>query len=216
MVKHQLEQRGISDKRVLRAMRRVPREKFIPDHLRDLAYEDGPLPIEEGQTISQPYIVAFMAEAGELKPGDKVLEIGTGSGYAAAVMAEIAGRVITIERHAALAEKARQRLSDAGYANVDVRTGDGTLGLPGEAPFDAIIATAGGPRVPEAWKAQLAVGGRIVVPVGQSRSMQDLVRLTRIGDDEFRREPLGPVRFVPLIGEEGWDEGLHWYFGRDE
>lgn len=203
MVEHQIAWRGVRDDRVLRAMRSVPREAFVPENLRFFAYDDAPLPIGEGQTISQPYVVALMIEAAALRPGERALEIGTGSGYAAAVMAEIAAQVFTIERLAGLADKARQSLTELGYANVDVRIGDGTLGLPEAAPFDVIIAAAAGPEVPAAWKEQLAAGGRIVMPVG-GYNHQELVRLTLRDDGKFDRQLLGDVRFVPLVGAQGW------------
>jgi protein-L-isoaspartate(D-aspartate) O-methyltransferase len=204
MVEHQLERRGIADPLVLEAMRKVPREAFVPPELADEAYADGPLPIGEGQTISQPYIVAFMAEALELRGDERVLEIGAGSGYAAAVLAEIAAELYTVERHARLAEEAAARLSHLGYDNVQIRVGDGSLGWPEHAPFDAIVVAAGAPEVPEALKEQLAVGGRLVIPVGQGRTLQDLLRLRRLSETEYQREELGGVRFVPLVGEEGW------------
>jgi protein-L-isoaspartate(D-aspartate) O-methyltransferase len=206
MVRRQIAGRGVGDLRVLAAMGKVPREAFLPDAMREFAYEDTPLPIEEGQTISQPYIVARMADAAHIAPGDRVLEVGAGSGYAAAVLSELAARVFTIERHPALADLARARLKQLGYRNVEVRTGDGTLGWPEQAPFDAIIATAGGPRVPDSLRGQLAVGGRLVMPVGPTRSAQMLVRLTRTGPEIWHREEIEDVRFVPLIGEEGWTE----------
>jgi protein-L-isoaspartate(D-aspartate) O-methyltransferase len=205
MVRRQIAGRGIGDLRVLAAMEKVPREAFLPDALREFAYEDTPLPIEEGQTISQPYIVARMAEAAHISPADRVLEIGAGSGYAAAVLGELASQVFTIERHAALADLARARLKQLGYHNVEVRTGDGTLGWPERGPFDAIIATAGGPRIPETLRAQLAVAGRLVMPIGKTRSSQTLVRLTRTGPETWHQEELEEVRFVPLIGEQGWE-----------
>jgi protein-L-isoaspartate(D-aspartate) O-methyltransferase len=205
MVQRQLEHRGIHDPRVLAAMRKIDRQAFLPEAMREFAYEDSPLPIEEGQTISQPYIVARMVEAAALQPADRVLEVGAGSGYAAAVMAELAMRVYTIERHPALARLAEERLKALGYANVDVRVGDGTLGWPEAAPFDAIIATAGGPRVPEALKQQLAVGGRLIMPVGDIPNHQHLIRMTRTDDDTYDSEILDEVMFVPLIGEQGWD-----------
>lgn len=206
MVERQIAGRGIRDANVLDAMRMVPREEFVPERLRRCAYDDGPLPIGEGQTISQPYVVALMIEAAALRPGERALEIGTGSGYAAALMGHIASDVFTVERHAALADRARSCLERLGYANIRVITGDGTLGLPGEAPFDVIIASAGGPGVPEAWKQQLAAGGRIVMPVGGRHGYQDLVKLVLGSDGGLAKEYLGGVRFVPLIGAQGWPE----------
>lgn len=211
MVRRQIAGRGIADRRVLAAMEKVPREAFLPDALQEFAYEDTPLPIGEGQTISQPYIVARMAEAADIGPVDRVLEIGAGSGYAAAVLGELAGRVFTIERHRALADLARARLAQLGYDNVEVRTGDGTLGWPEQAPFDAIIATAGGPRVPEAWRAQLAAEGRLVMPVGETPTHQRLIRLTRTDPGTWHGEEIEEVRFVPLIGEQGWPEEHETY-----
>jgi len=206
MVRRQIASRGIDDRRVLAAMETVPREAFLPDAMREFAYEDTPLPIEEGQTISQPYIVARMAEAAHVGPTDRVLEIGAGSGYAAAVLGELAQRVFTIERHPALADLARARLRQLGYDNVEVRTGDGTLGWPEHAPFDAIIATAAGPRIPDTLRAQLAIGGRLVMPIGKTRLSQKLIRLTRTGPEIWHQEEIEEVRFVPLIGEQGWAE----------
>jgi len=211
MVRRQIAGRGIADRRVLAAMEKVPREAFVPEALQEFAYQDTPLPIGDGQTISQPYIVARMAEAANVGPDDRVLEIGAGSGYAAAVLGELAGRVFTIERHRALADLARARLSQLGYGTVEVRTGDGTLGWPEQAPFDAIIATASGPCVPEAWRAQLAVGGRLVMPVGRSPTHQRLIRLTRTGQETWREEEIEDVCFVPLIGEQGWPEEHETY-----
>ncbi|KQK31886.1 protein-L-isoaspartate O-methyltransferase [Bosea thiooxidans] len=206
MVEFQLVGRGIRDARVLAAMRQVPREAFVASGLADLAYEDAPLPIAEGQTISQPFIVALMAEAAEIKARDRVLEVGTGSGYAAAVISRIAAKVFTIERYPALAQGAEARLREFGYDNIAVRTGDGTLGWPEEAPFDAILVTAGGPDAPPALKRQLAIGGRLIVPVGPGEREQRLLKLVRRGDDAFERKDLGGVLFVPLIGEQGWIE----------
>jgi protein-L-isoaspartate(D-aspartate) O-methyltransferase len=205
MVEHQLERRGIRDPLVLEAMRRVPREAFVPPELADEAYADGPLPIGEGQTISQPYIVALMVEALELRGGERVLEIGAGTGYAAAVLAEIAAEVYTVERHAPLAREARERLRALGYDHVQLRVGDGSRGWPEHAPYDAIVVAAGAPEVPEALKEQLAVGGRLVIPVGQGRTLQELLRLRRLSETEYQREELGGVRFVPLVGAEGWE-----------
>ena len=211
MVRRQIAGRGIADRRVLAAMEKVPREAFLPEALQEFAYEDTPLPIEEGQTMSQPYIVARMAEAADVGPVDRVLEIGAGSGYAAAVLGELAGRVFTIERHATLADLARARLRQLGYDNVEVRTGDGTVGWPERAPFDAIIATASGPRVPDAWRAQLAVEGRLVMPVGATPTHQRLIRLTRTGPETWHEEEIEEVCFVPLIGEQGWPEEHETY-----
>jgi protein-L-isoaspartate(D-aspartate) O-methyltransferase len=204
MVKRQLVRRGIYDPRVLTAMRKIDRADFLPEAMREFAYEDSALPIEEGQTISQPYIVARMVEAAGLRAADRALEIGAGSGYATAVMAELAMRVCTIERHPALARLAEARLKALGYGNVEVRVGDGTLGWPEAAPFDAIIAAASGPRVPEALKRQLAVGGRLVMPIGETPSRQHLIRMTRTGEHDYDTEVLDEVMFVPLIGEQGW------------
>jgi protein-L-isoaspartate(D-aspartate) O-methyltransferase len=207
MVRAQIAARGIRDSRVLEAMRTVPREAFLPPELAEFAYEDHPLPIAEGQTISQPYIVALMTAALLLDPSDRVLEIGTGSGYAAAILGRVARDVYTIERHGELAEAAAARLRALGATNVHVRHGDGTRGWSEHAPYDAIVVTAGGPRVPEALLAQLAVGGRLVIPVGEDRELQRLVRVTREADGSLHEEDLGDVRFVPLIGAEGWAEG---------
>ena len=204
MVERAIVARGVRSEAVLRAMRSVPREAFLPRQLREFAYEDSPLPIEEGQTISQPYIVAFMTEALALAGGENVLEIGTGSGYAAAVLAEIAGDVYTVERIGQLAEKAAAALADLGYDNVHVLHGDGTKGWPEHAPYDGIIVAAGGPKIPESLKEQLRIGGRLVIPVGSDPKVQELVRVTRISQHEYRREDLADVRFVPLIGHEGW------------
>lgn len=204
MVERAIAARGVRSERVLEAMRNVPREAFLPTDLQEFAYEDTPLPIAEGQTISQPYIVAFMIEALDLQGGERVLEIGTGSGYAAAVLGEIAGEVYTVERIGQLAEKAAIVLADQGYDNVHVLHADGTQGWPEHAPYDAIVVAAGGPKVPEALKQQLRVGGRLVIPVGTDPSIQELVRVTRISESEFRSEDLADVRFVPLIGQQGW------------
>jgi len=204
MVEHQLERRGIRDTRVLEAMRAVPRERFVGADVHEFAYDDTPLPIEEGQTISQPYIVAVMIEALQLTPSDRVLEVGAGSGYAAAVLGRIAARVWAVERYRTLAERARARMLDLGYDNVEVAAGDGTLGWPEHAPFDAIVVAAGGPEVPKPLLEQLAVGGRLVVPVGSEPRTQELVRVTRTADHEYVEDRLGRVQFVPLIGSAGW------------
>lgn len=206
MVERQVARRGVRDSRVLEAMREVPREVFVPEGLEEFAYEDTPLPIEAGQTISQPYIVGAMLEAAAIRPGDHVLEIGAGSGYAAAVMSRIAGRVYTIERHEALSKLALERMQRLGYDNVEVRTGDGTKGWSEAAPFDAILVAAGGPAIPQTLKHQLAIGGRLVMPVGECQREQRLVKVTRTEAAHFKEENLGEVRFVPLIGEHGWAE----------
>jgi len=206
MVAKQIEARGVEDSFVLDAMRAVPREDFMPSEERDVAYEDGPLPIGHGQTISQPYIVAAMTAAARVRPGERVLEIGTGSGYGAAVLSKIAGEVYTIERIEALADSARERLAALGYGNVHVRCGDGTLGWPEHAPYDAIVVTAGGPTVPPALLDELKPGGRLVMPLGSNPRVQRLVRLTRTGPETYAQDELEPVAFVPLIGEQGWPE----------
>lgn len=206
MIKYQMAARGLNDKTVLKAINAVPREAFVPTELVEFAYRDSPLPIAASQTISQPYIVALMTAALELKSTDRVLEVGTGSGYAAAVLAEIATEVYSIERHKILADSARKRLCELGYNNSHVVHADGTLGLPEYAPFDAIVVTASGPNVPKALKQQLAIGGRLVIPVGSSLHTQKLLRVRRISELEYREEDLGGVRFVPLIGAAGWDD----------
>lgn len=204
MVERQIVSRGVRAPLVLEAMRMVPREAFLPQSLQEFAYDDSPLPIDANQTISQPYIVAFMIEALNLKGGETVLEIGAGSGYAAAVLSRIAGRVYTVERIGQLAEKAAAVLADLHYDNVLVRHGDGTQGWPEFAPYDAIIVAAGGPTVPDSLKRQLKPGGRLVIPVGKDQRTQELIRVTRLSDDTFKTEEIADVRFVPLIGKEGW------------
>ncbi|MBW3582273.1 MAG: protein-L-isoaspartate(D-aspartate) O-methyltransferase [Euryarchaeota archaeon] len=201
-----IRQRGVQETHILDAFRAVPRHAFVGSDLEEFAYEDAPLPIGSGQTVSQPYMVALMVQDACVRPGEKVLEVGTGSGYAAAVYAEIARDVYTIERYADLADTARTLLDRLGYDNIHVRHGDGTTGWRDEAPFDAIIVAAGGPQVPESLKRQLQIGGRLVVPVGETPRDQVIVRVTRLGEEEWRREELGAVRFVPLVGEEGWRE----------
>jgi protein-L-isoaspartate(D-aspartate) O-methyltransferase len=198
MVKEQLESRDIRDPRVLDAMRRVPRHELVPESLRDQAYQDRALPIGLGQTISQPYVVAFMSQAAEIHEGDKVLEIGTGSGYQAAVLVAMGARVYTIEYLPELAERARRDLARIGYAPAGARAGDGYGGWPEQAPFDAILVTAAPDHVPPALVEQLAVGGRMVLPVGSWS--QDLVRLRKT-ERGIEREVLLPVRFVPMRGE---------------
>lgn len=205
MVRRQIEARGISDPRLLSAMAAVPRETFVDPEWSHRSYDDSPLPIGEGQTISQPYIVARMIEAVQIAPGDRVLEIGTGSGYAAAVLARLAEQVFTVERHETLADIARERLESLGIGNVRVIAGDGSLGFAEAAPFDAILVAAASPSIPFPLCEQLAPGGRLVLPVGE-RDVQALVRVTR-EDGGYRREDLDPVRFVPLLGAHGWNIG---------
>ncbi|HEX4962442.1 MAG TPA: protein-L-isoaspartate(D-aspartate) O-methyltransferase [Thermoanaerobaculia bacterium] len=205
MVDRQIAGRGVRDPRVLEAMRSVPREAFVAESLAELAYDDSPLPIAEEQTISQPYVVALTAEALEIQQGDKVLEIGAGSGYAAAVLSRLGGEVYAVERHESLAREARERLARLGYTNVHVRHGDGTLGWAEHAPYDAIGVAAGGPEIPQALLDQLAEGGRLVIPVGPNPRSQELVRVRRRREGGDVRENLGAVRFVPLIGAQGWD-----------
>lgn len=201
-----LSRRGIKSLRVLNAMGAVRREAFVAANLRSQAYDDGPLPIGREQTISQPYMVAIMAEALELRPEDRVLEIGAGSGYAAAVLAELAGEVYTIDRFEELAQAAAAALASEGYANVKVACGDGTNGWREHSPYDAILVSAGGPAVPQPLVDQLAEGGRLVIPVGEDRHQQHLLRVRKLADGSVREEDLGSVRFVPLIGAAGWDE----------
>ena len=204
MIDRQIAARGLDDPKLLAAFRAVPREQFISADYASYAYQDSPLPIESGQTISQPYIVALTIDAAEIKPGDKVLEVGAGSGYAAAVIGQIADEVIAIERHHQLVELAQQRMERLGYGNVRIVEGDGTLGWPEEAPYDAIVAAASGSHVPQSWIAQLKPGGRIVVPLGEPHAVQSLVKVTKQQDGTLHREDLGGVRFVPLIGQEGF------------
>lgn len=206
MVERQLRRRGIGEPDILDAFRAVPREKFVSEEYARLAYGDHPLPIEAGQTISQPYIVALMIEAAGIKPGDKVLEIGAGSGYAAAVISRIAGKVIAIERQHDLVEVAGERLRRLGYDNVEIIEGDGTRGCRDHAPFDAILAAASGSHVPRPLVEQLAPNGRIVMPVGEPGWVQELIKVTKQEDGILKQENLGEVRFVPLIGEEGWKD----------
>ncbi|MBI4633248.1 MAG: protein-L-isoaspartate(D-aspartate) O-methyltransferase [Deltaproteobacteria bacterium] len=206
MVDSQIRARGVSDSRVLAAMEKIPRHIFVDAGLTEQAYNDSPLPIDERQTISQPYIVALMTEALRLKGKEKVLEIGTGSGYQTAILAELAASVFSIERIASLAGKARRTLDYLNYYNVAIRVGDGTYGWREESPFDAIIVAAGAPDIPRILVEQLDVGGRLVLPVG-NRSTQELIRITRLSDDvnDVKKEQLGGCRFVNLIGEYGWE-----------
>jgi protein-L-isoaspartate(D-aspartate) O-methyltransferase len=210
MILEQLAARGVKDSRVLDAMRRVPREAFVPEHLRAVAYEDQPLPIGEGQTISQPYMVGAMTEALGLTGGENVMEIGTGSGYAAAVLAHIAGAVHTIERIPALARQARDTLRRLGYETVEVLEGDGSLGWPTAAPYDAIVVTAEGPCIPPSLRAQLRPGGRLVMPVEDASCGQALIRMVRAEIGKDRVDSIMPVRFVPLVGVEGWPDESTW------
>lgn len=202
MVKEQLEARGISDPRILGAFLEVPRHRFVEEYLKYRAYEDYPLSIGYGQTISQPYMVALMTQSLMPGPQDTVLEIGTGSGYQAAILSRLCRMVYSIERISALASRARKAHDGLGYYNINVRIGDGSQGMPKEAPFDGIIVTAGAPHVPESLTAQLAEGGRLIIPVGDE-SLQDLKRITRTGEG-LKEESLGGCRFVKLIGRNGW------------
>ncbi|TFG50005.1 MAG: protein-L-isoaspartate(D-aspartate) O-methyltransferase [Anaerolineales bacterium] len=204
MVEQQIANRGITSPRILEAFREVPRHMFVPDNQQIYAYQDGPLPIGLGQTISQPYIVAYMTDFLRLQGDEKVLEIGTGSGYQAAILGLLAREIHTIERHPALADYATRLLGELGYKNIQVHKGDGTRGLPGYAPYQAIMVTAAGPEVPAPVLDQLAEGGRLIMPVGPKGS-QVLCLYHREGDS-VHREDLVPVAFVPLVGEYGWDE----------
>jgi protein-L-isoaspartate(D-aspartate) O-methyltransferase len=203
MIERHIEGRGLDDPALIAAFRAVPREAFVASGYAEAAYTDSPLPIESGQTISQPYIVALTIDAAEIGPDDKVLEVGAGSGYAAAVIGRIAHEVVAIERHHDLAVLARERMERLGYHNVRIVEGDGTLGCPEEAPFDAIVAAASGSHVPDSLLDQLKPGGRIVMPVGHPNGIQHLVKITKGADGGLVTEDLGGVRFVPLIGKEG-------------
>jgi protein-L-isoaspartate(D-aspartate) O-methyltransferase len=208
MIEEQLIGRGIKDPRVIEAIGKVPRHLFVPEALAAQAYSDFPLPIGDRQTISQPYMVALMSEALLLKGGEKVLEIGTGSGYQAAVLALLARQVFSLERISSLARQARKTLDSCGFGRVNVRVTDGTFGWEEEAPFDAIMVTAGAPAVPKPYLQQLVAGGRLIIPVGD-RTSQILIRVTRLTEQNFREERLLGCRFVPLVGDHGWnDEGI--------
>lgn len=202
MVERQIIRRGVVDRLVVDAMLKVPRHRFVPDNLQALAYNDTPLPVGENQTISQPYIVAYMTEAIQAAPGDKVLEIGTGSGYQAAVLAEIVKHVYSMEIICSLAERAASILKELDYTNVDIRCADGYKGWPQEAPFDAIIVTAAPEKIPVALKEQLKIGGRMVIPVGRLDFHQELLLVTRTSKDSWDEERLLPVRFVPMTGKD--------------
>lgn len=204
MVEEQLRRRGIRDEGVLSAMAKVPRHLFVPSGSQSESYEDRPLPIGDGQTISQPYMVAVMTQSLDLEGNEKILEIGTGSGYQTAILAELAGTVFTIERIFSLMQKSEKRLRDLGYENVYCSLGDGSKGWPEKAPFDGIIVTAGAPQVPAALKSQLSEGGRLVIPVG-SRYSQTLLKITKI-KDRFEEEEITGCVFVPLVGDSAWRE----------
>lgn len=203
MVEKQLVRRGITDRRILEAFSCVPREQFVKPGTERFAYRDSPLSIESDQTISQPCIVALMAELAELTPTSRVLEVGTGRGYAAAILSRLAGQVYTVERLPLLATLAAKRLASLGYANVEVDCRDGTLGWAEQAPFDAILVAAASPGMPETLRHQLAIGGHLVIPIGDE-DLQSLVRVTRLNNEEFESQKVTDVRFVPLIGQEGW------------
>ena len=204
MVQRQIRGRGIREPALLDAMCEVPREEFVLEEYRASAYDDAPLPIPADQTISQPYVVALMIRALSLSADARVLEVGSGSGYASAILSRIVREVHAVERHQELAAYARERLKKLGYDNVHVHHADGSTGWPPAAPYEGILVSASGPRIPAVLEQQLALEGRLVMPIGRARGMQNLVRLTRVSQDEYRRQNLGGVRFVPLIGEEGW------------
>jgi protein-L-isoaspartate(D-aspartate) O-methyltransferase len=213
MVARQIEGRGIYDAALLAAMREVPREAFVSERYKDYAYDDGPLPILDNQTISQPYVVALMIEALDLNAEDRALEIGTGSGYAAAILSRVAAEVYTVERIKTLVLFAKRNIASLGYDNVHIRLGDGTIGWPEHAPYQGIIVSAGGPQAPPALKEQLAIGGHLVIPVGKQQRSQQLVRITRVDEDDYKEQKMGYVRFVPLIGKQGWEkEDRKWFF----
>jgi protein-L-isoaspartate(D-aspartate) O-methyltransferase len=204
MVERQIKARGLNDPLLVTALREVPREQFVSHSYGAQAYGDHPLPIEAGQTISQPYIVALMIDAAAIKPGNRVLEVGAGSGYAAAVISRIAADVIAIERQPELVTRARERIAQLGYCNVRIVKGDGTTGWPDGAPYDAILVAASGSHVPQPLIHQLAPGGRLVMPIGEPNWVQQLVKVTKAADGSTEQSDLGAVRFVPLIGAEGW------------
>lgn len=207
MVKEQLQPKGIKHQATVESMLTVPRHRFVSEKFQDMAYQDTALPIDKEQTISQPYIVGLMTEALQPTPDDKILEIGTGFGYAAAVLAEIVDKVYTVERHQDLAQQAKARFESLGYENITLRIGDGTKGWAEYAPFDGITVAAGAPVVPESLANQLVTGGRIVIPVGKKEGVQELMLLKKKANGKLARRSLGQVRFVPLVGDEGWDKG---------
>jgi protein-L-isoaspartate(D-aspartate) O-methyltransferase len=205
MVERQVRSKGVTDARVLEVMRQIPRHLFVEEAFQSQAYGDFPLPIGDKQTISQPYMVGLMTESLHLEGGEKVLEVGTGSGYQAAVLSKIAGRVYSVERIPSLARRARKILDSIGCGMVNIKVTDGTFGWEEVAPFDAIVVTAGAPTIPENYKKQLTIGGRLVIPVG-SRGVQVLKRVTRTGEETFTEENLVDCRFVPLVGKLGWND----------
>lgn len=204
MVIDQLKRRNIDDPAVLTAMGHIPREQFVPRRYRGSSYSDSPLPIPEGQTISQPFIVAYMMQSLELVPSHRVLEVGTGSGYAAAILSQLVREVYTIEWYNQLAAYAQKRFANLGLKNIRVKQGDGTLGWPEHAPYDRILVSAGGPEVPPTLLQQLVIEGRLVIPVGSEPNRQELLCVTRHSEDRFSQTHLGPVAFVPLRGAQGW------------
>jgi protein-L-isoaspartate(D-aspartate) O-methyltransferase len=204
MIDHQIRARGIRDEAIIMALESVPRELFVPPEYQHAAYQDTPLPIPGRQTISQPYVVALMMRALRLQAEDCVLEVGSGSGYATALLSRIVREVHGVERHEVLVAYARERLEKLGYDNAHIHHGDGTMGWLPASPYDAIMVSASGPEVPEALRQQLAIGGRLVMPIGHARDLQSLLLVRRGGHDSFQHKDLGGVRFVPLIGEQGW------------
>lgn len=204
MVLHQLAGRGVNDSKVLQAFREVPREVFVPEPVKEHAYQDSPLSIGSGQTISQPYIVALMTELLEVKPGDKVLEVGTGSGYQAAILLKMEAKVYGVERYSNLAKEAKEKITALGYT-IKIKIGDGTLGWREFAPFDKIVVTAAAPKAPQSLLEQLTVGGKLVIPLG-SRFSQEITIVEKRAKDEFSSKAVCGCVFVPLIGEEGWNE----------